>query len=341
MNAMERFNAYHQFPAWQQRVQEVNQNVHSLNVAFHSVENLQEISCGILRKVDTPDNDADDNDADGNGNDNDNGPTVLGFENARIRIDTLTKWNCLQYPNMTQDDMTLETLMKILTIFPNLQKVVFITCGRLFYQKLRPKGLLKRFRPFAVFDPETVYWPAKVDGLAIPHLVLSQEGTPADLPLRQTVTRLWHRKIYFPSYSTLPLIVAAFPNLRTLSLERQLRFCHDLFPVLTALAALPYLSKLELDISLVERDRQTWNRLEASIDARPSFCLQSLKSLELSIVVLEHDTLAMVLQKLELLNLEEITLERIVCQSDSCEIDSNHVRQMEEKEFKKCVWNVL
>ena len=143
------------------------------------------------------------------------------------------------------------------------------------------------------------------------------------------------------SYSLLPRIVAAFPNLRTLSLERQLRFCHDLFPVLTALAALPYLSKLELDISLVERDRRTWNRLEASIDARPSFCLQSLMSLELSIVVLEHDTLAMVLQKLELPSLEEITLERIVCQSDSCEIDSNHVRQMEKKEFEKCVWNAL
>ncbi len=346
MDAMERLKAYHQFPNWQQRVQEVNQKVHSLNVVFDLVENLQKdhpitISCKILCKVDTPDNDTDDNgNGNGNDNDNDNGPTVLGFKNACIRTDTLTKWNCLQYPNIEQDGMTLKTLIEILIIFPNLQKVVFIKGGGSYYP-LRPKGLLKRFRPFAVFDPETVYLSAKVDGLAIPHLVLSQEGTPADLPLRHSVTRFWHRKIYFFSYSILPLIVAAFPNLCTLLLERQLRFCHDLFPVLTTLAALPRLSKLKLDISLMEKDRRTWNRLEASIDARPSSCLQSLKSLELSIVVLEHDTLAMVLQKLELPSLEEIILKRIVCQSNSCNIDSNYERQMEGKEFEKCVWNAL
>ncbi|KAH9401476.1 hypothetical protein TYRP_016864 [Tyrophagus putrescentiae] len=103
----------------------------------------------------------------------------------------------------------------------------------------------------------------------------------------------------------------------------------------------PELASLYWDECLQPRSkyRRTWNRLEASIDARPSFCLQSLKSLELSVVVLEHDTLAMVLLKLELPSLEKITLERIVCQSDSCKIDSNDARQMEGKEFEKCVWN--
>lgn len=332
MNAKERIDAYFHSPAWQDLVQEVNQNVHSLNIIYGAAGDLQAtfqarpfVTCAIARKVTTTDIAANENNVNGSGSGNGNGngngnklkgPTVLGVTTERIRSDTLTKWNSLQYPalyptlGLGREGLDLKALLRILAAYPNLRQMVFIAAES--DGHLNPRIVRALFEPFAVLDGSVIPLPVKVDYLAnsMPlHLVLSLAGTPADQPLLHSV-------IHFKSRDAvpLPLLCATCPNLRSLSLGENVKPRADRF---LALASLTHLSELSLNFVLSAK-HEKWNQLKANISQLPPTCLQSLKSIKLMLFCKEHALLPQMLQKLELPSVEEIALEHLSCDDCHC-----------------------